>query len=147
MSRPANPNAMQPERPGRTRTAPPQLPPKFPFSGRYRAYTLFDWTGLIYLLLGFLALRVVWALGSGEPAWNHVIRDFEHPLYIAFHVLSLASLIFAGVRFFRFFPKSQLPRVGPVKPPPQPVILAGLYAAWIGVTVVFSLVLTGVLFQ
>jgi fumarate reductase subunit D len=68
---------MQPKRPGRTRTAPPALPPKFPFSGRYRAYTLFDWTGLIYLLLGFLALRVVWALGSGEAAWNEVIADFE----------------------------------------------------------------------
>jgi fumarate reductase subunit C len=136
---------MQPRRPGPTRTAPPQLPPRFPFSGRYRAYTLFDWTGLVYLLLGFLALRVVWALGSGEAAWNDLISDFEHPLYIAFHVLALASLIFAGVRFFHFFPKAQPPRIGPVKPPPQPVILAGLYAAWIGITVVFSLVLTGVL--
>jgi fumarate reductase subunit C len=134
---------MQPKRPGRTRTAPPQRPPKFPFSGRYRAYTLFDWTGLIYLLLGFLALRVVWALGSGEAAWNDVVADFENPIYIAFHLLALAAVVFAGVRFFGFFPKAQPPRIGPLVPPPQPVILAGLYAAWIGITLIFSLVLSG----
>ena len=138
---------MRPRRPGRTRTAPPQPPPKFPFQGRYRSYTLFDWTGLVYLLLGFLALRVVWALGSGEAAWNEVVADFENPLSIAFHVLALAGVIFAGVRFFRLFPKAQPPRIGPVERPPAPVILGGLYAAWIGVTVVFSLVLSGVLFR
>jgi fumarate reductase subunit C len=138
---------MQPRRPGSTRTAPPQAPPKFPFAGRYRAYTLFDWTGLIYLMLGFLALRIVWALGSGEGAWNVVIEDFENPIYIAFHALALASVIFAGVRFFGFFPKAQPARIGPIKPPSQPLILGGLYAAWIGVTVVFSLVLSGVLLR
>jgi fumarate reductase subunit C len=138
---------MQPKRPGATRTAPPQAPPQFPFAGRYRAYTLFDWTGLIYLMLGFLALRIVWALGSGEGAWNVVIEDFENPLYIVFHALALVSVIFVGVRFFGFFPKAQPPRIGPLKPPPQPVILGGLYAGWIGITIVFSLVLSGVLFR
>ena len=146
-SRPAHPHAMRPKRPARTRTAPPLRPPKFPFSGRYRAYTLFDWTGLVYLLLGFLALRAVWALGSGEAAWNAVIADFENPLSIAFHVLALASVIFAGVRFFRFFPKAQPPRIGPFERLPQPLILGGLYAAWIGITVVFSLVLSGAIFR
>jgi len=48
MARPSHPHAMQPKKPGSTRTAAPQMPPKFPMSGRYRAYTLFDWTGLIY---------------------------------------------------------------------------------------------------
>jgi fumarate reductase subunit C len=135
---------MQPKQPGSTRTAPPQLPAQFPFSGRYRAYTLFDWTGVIYLLLGFMALEVVWALGNGDAAgWNEIMSRFANPLYIAFHVLALASVIFVGVRFFGFFPKAQPPRIGPVKPPPQPVILAGLYGAWIGITVVFSLVLSG----
>jgi len=138
---------MRPKRPGRTRTAPPARPPKFPFSGRYLAYTLFDWTGLVYLLLGFLALRVVWALGSGEAAWNAVLVDFENPLTIAFHVLALASVIFVGVRFFGFFPKAQPPRIGPFKPPPRPVILGGLYAAWVGITVLFSLVLSGAIFR
>jgi len=143
MSRPAHPHAMQPKRPGRTRTAPPQLPPQFPMSGRYRAYTLFDWTGLIYLLLGFMALEIVWAVGSGPAAWAAITARFENPVYIAFHILAFVSVIFVGVRFFRFFPKSQPPRIGPVKPPPQPVILAGLYAAWIGVTAVFAFILSG----
>jgi fumarate reductase subunit C len=123
------------------------MPSKFPMQGRYRAYTLFDWTGLIYLLLGFLALRVVWALGNGEEAWNFVIDQFQNPIYIGFHVLSLISVIFVGVRFFGFFPKSQPPRIGPVKPPPQPVIIAGLYAAWMAVTLVMTLILTGALFR
>jgi len=147
MSRPAHPHAMQPRQPGRTRTAPPQLPPKFPMSGRYRAYTLFDWTGLIYLLLGFMALEVVWALGSGPAAWSALMTRLENPLYIGFHVLALISVIFVGVRFFGFFPKAQPPRIGPLKPPPQPVILGGLYAAWIGITAIFSLILSGVLFK
>jgi fumarate reductase subunit C len=144
MSRPAHPHAMAPKKPGSTRTAPPQLPPKFPMSGRYRAYTLFDWTGLIYLLLGFLALRVVWALGGDEAGWNVLMGELEHPIYIAFHFLCLVAVIFVGVRFFSFFPKAQPPRIGPAKPPPQPVILGGLYAAWIGITVVSALLLAGV---
>ena len=143
MSRPAHPHAMQPRTPGSTRTAPPEMPAKFPLQGRYRAYTLFEWTGLIYLLLGFLALRVVWALGDGEQAWAYVMEQFKSPVYIAFHVLSLVSVIFVGIRFFGFFPKAQPPRIGPLKPPPQPVILAGLYAAWIGITVLTTLLLTG----
>ena len=56
MARNAHPGAMAPHEPGRTRTAPPQLPDKFPMQGRYLAYTLFDMTGVIYLLLGFLIL-------------------------------------------------------------------------------------------
>jgi len=70
-----------------------------------------------------------------------------NPIYVAFHVLALISVIFVGIRFFSFFPKAQPPRIGPVKPPPQPVILGGLYAAWIGITAVFSLILSGALFQ
>ena len=143
MPRASHPHAMQPRKPGSTRTAPPQMPPKFPMQGRYRAYTLFDWTGLIYLLLGFLALRIVWALGNGEEAWNFVMDQFQSPIYIGFHILSLISVIFVGVRFFGFFPKAQPPRIGPLVPPPRPVILAGLYAAWIGITLIFSLVLSG----
>jgi len=143
MTHPAHPHAMQPKQPGRTRTAPPQRPHQFPFSGRYRAYTLFDWTGLVYLLLGFLALEIVWALGNGPEAWSALQARLESPAYIVFHVVSFASVIFVGVRFFRLFPKAQPPRIGPAKPPPAPVILAGLYAAWIGVTAIFAFILAG----
>ena len=137
---------MAPEKPGPTRTAPPNRPPQFPFAGRYRAYTLFDATGVIYLLLGFLALRVVWALGDGGAAWRAVLATFEHPLYLAFHALALVSVIFVGVRFFRLFPKAQPPLLGPVRPPPAPVITVMLYAAWIGVTLLLTAILAGGLF-
>ena len=143
MAGPAHPDAMAPSQPGRTRTAPPRRPDQFPFSGRYRAYTLFDMTGILYLLLGFVALRVVWALGSGEEAWRAALETLQSPLYLGFHLLSLASVIFVGVRFFGLFPKAQPPRIGPAKPPPPPVILTLLYGAWIGFTVVFSLILAG----
>ena len=103
-------------------------------------------TGALYLLLGFLALRVVWALGNGEAAWTAVLESFRHPLYIAFHALALAGVIFVGVRFFRLFPKAQPPQLGPLRPPPAPVITAMLYGAWIGVSVVFSAILAGGLF-
>ena len=142
----AHPHAMAPAKPGKTRTAPPQRPPQFPTQGRYLAYTLFGWTGLVYLLLGFLAIKTVWALGDGPAAWDAQLASFQNPLYLAFHVLALVSVIFVGVRFFSLFPKAQPPRIGPAKPPPQPVFLAGLYALWIGVTVVFSAILAGGLF-
>ena len=143
MARAAHPHAMRSEQPSPTRTAPPVMPHQFPMGGRYRAYTLFDATGLVYLLLGFIAIRVIWALGSGPEAWIDMQRQLSNPLYVAFHALALVSVLFVGVRFFRLFPKAQPPRIGPAKPPPAPVITAGLYGAWIGVTVVFSAILAG----
>jgi len=146
MGRPAHPQAMAPSRPGSTRTAPPELPGQFPFAGRYRGYTLFAWTGVLYLLLGFLVLRVVWALGESPQAFDSVIASFRNPLYIVFHLLALVGVCFVAVRFFWLFPKAQPPRIGPAKPPPQPVILAMLYGLWIGVTLLLSAILAGVLF-
>ena len=70
-------------------------------------------------------------------------EQLRHPLYLAFHALGLVSVLFVGVRFFRLFPKAQPPRIGPAKPPPQPVILGGLYAAWLGVTLLMAAILSG----
>jgi fumarate reductase subunit C len=137
---------MQPARAGRTRTAPPALPDKFPFAGRYLAYTLFDLTGFVYLVVGFGILRVVWALGSGPEAWQALRDRNASPGLIAFHLFALACVAFVGVRFFRLFPKAQPPRIGPLKPPPGRVIHAMLYAVWLGVTLVFATILAGGLF-
>jgi len=146
MSRNAHPHAMAPSKPGRTRTAPPQLPDQFPFGGRYLAYTLFDLTGILYVVLGLLALCAVWSLGSGEADWNAVLERNRNLFSVGFHGIALVGLIFVGIRFFGFFPKAQPPHVGPLKPPPKPVILVGLYALWIGVTVCLSIVLAGGVF-
>ena len=146
MARAAHPDAMKPSGPERTRTAPPMAPDEFPFAGRYRLYTLFDWTGIVYLLLGFLALRTVWALGSGEAAWRALQSQLANPLYLGFHAFSLVVVIFVGVRFFRLFPKAQPARIGPLKPPPGPILHAMLYAAWIGVAGGLAIVLAGGIF-
>ena len=146
MAGPAHPQAMQPSSPGRTRTAPPQRPDAWPSSPRTRLYLLFGATGFFYLLAGMVALRVVWALGEGPDAWALLVASLAHPLYIIFHVISLASVIFVGIHFFSLFPKSQPARIGPLKPPPGPVILVGLYVAWVGVTLLYSAILAGELF-
>jgi len=142
----AHPHAMQPARPGPTRTAPPRMPAEFPMRGRYAAYVLFDATGLVYFVLGLLALRLVWALGSGEAAWSQALAGLHHPFTLAFHVFALVCLLLAGKRFFRLFPKAQPPTIGPAKPPPGPVIHATLYAVWAGVTVVLCAILAGGIF-
>ena len=142
----AHPHAMAPAKPGRTRTAPPQRPPHFPSQGRYRTYTIFGWTGVIYLLLGFLGIKTIWALGNGAAAWDAQLASFQHPIYLAFHALALVTVIFVGVRFFSLFPKAQPPRIGPLKPPPAPVILGMVYGLWVGVTLVFGAILSGGLF-
>jgi len=146
MAGPAHPDAMAPTRPGPTRTAPPQMPSSWWSAPRIRTYLLFDATGVMYLLLGFAALEVVWALGAGPEAWDAMMQMLANPLFIAFHALGLVSVIFVGVRFFSFFPKAQPPRIGPAKPPPAPVILGGLYAAWIGLTLIFAGILAGGIF-
>lgn len=146
MARAAHPDAMKPHQTGRTRTAPPMAPAQFPFAGRYRAYTLFDTTGVLYLLMGFVALRVVWALGDGPAAWRDVQADLANPLYVAFHLLCLVALVFVGVRFFRLFPKAQPARIGPIKRPPQPILHAGLYVAWIAVSGALAFILAGGMF-
>jgi fumarate reductase subunit C len=144
MARPADPHAMQPSRPGSTRTAPPQVPDDFWTRPRMLTYLLFDATGIVYLLVGFVVLRVAWALGAGESAWNSLLLGFSHPAYLVFHLIALLSALFVGVRFFRLFPKSQPAHIGPAKPPPRPVLHAMLYAAWIGITVAMVAVLGGV---
>lgn len=143
MARAVHSHAMTPSRPGRTRTAPPQAPSGWYTQPRMLRYLLFDATGIVYLLVAFVALRAVWALGSGEQAWAELMRQLSHPLYVIFHGLALVCVAFVAVRFFRLFPKSQPAHIGPVKPPPQLVILAGLYAAWIGVTLAVTAVLAG----
>jgi len=144
MARYADPHAMAPSKPGRTRTAPPQLPDDFWTRSRMLTYLLFDATGIVYLLVGLVVLRVAWALGSGEAAWNALMAEFAHPGYVVFHLLALVSALFVGVRFFRLFPKAQPAHIGPAKPPPRPILHAMLYAAWLGVTVVLLAILGGV---
>ena len=146
MAGPAHPKAMTPKVPGKTRTAPPQMPASWWSHPRIRTYLLFDSTGIIYLLLGLVALRVVWALGTGPEAWDATIASLGSPLYVAFHVLGLVSVIFVGDRFFRLFPKAQPPRIGPFKPPPLTVIHIGLYVAWVVVAVLFGAILAGGIF-
>ena len=146
MAGPAHPHAMAPAKPGSTRTAPPQMPSSWWSHPRIRTYLLFDATGIIYLLLGFVALRVVWALGAGPEVWDATIASLRNPIYVAFHALGLVSVIFVGVRFFRLFPKAQPPRIGPAKPPPQRVILVMMYVAWAAVTLLFGAILAGGIF-
>ena len=146
MARASHPDAMRPSRPDRTRTARPSMPPGFPFSGRYAAYTLFDLTGVFYLLAGFVALRAVWSLGSGEASWQELMGQFGNPLYVAFHALTLACVVFVGTRFFRLFPKAQPPRSGLLRPPPAPVITGLLYLAWLGVAGAMTAILAGGIF-
>lgn len=107
-------------------------------------YLLFDATGVVYLLVGFVALRAVWALRDGEAAWRALLEEFAHPLYLLFHLVALVSVLYVGVRFFRLFPKAQPPRIGILKPPPRPAIQAGLYAAWAAVTLAGLVVLGGI---
>ena len=146
MARAAHPDAMKPRTPGRTRTAPPLMPDGFPTRGRYLPYVLFDATGIIYMLVGLAALRIVWDLGSGPATWSVVQEQLRHPLYVAFHLVSLVSVIFVGVRFFRLFPKAQPPKIGPLTPPPGPAIQGMLYAVWIGVAGAMTVILAGGIF-
>ena len=142
----AHPNAMAPNTPGATRTAPPMQPSSWKTSTRMKQYSRFGMTGWIYLLASLSAIEVVYALGSGPVAYAEMQALLKNPLVVLFHAVSLFSVGYVLVRFFELFPKAQPARIGPVKPPPQAVITAVLYAAWIGITAALSAVLAGGVF-
>ncbi len=145
MPRPAHPDAMQPSRPGRTRTAAPVMPPRFPSGGRYRSYIAFGGSAFFFLAMSLLVLRAVWALGSGEPQWRAQLEDYAHPLYVAFHALAAGVFVWCGWRFLiQLFPKSQPPRIGPFPRPPVAVFPPLLGAVWLGTTAITVAVLWGV---
>ena len=108
---------------------------------------------LIWLLFGQgiligTILLTGWVLAVGLLVPLGIAPDgaLENPIYILWNVFALLCVIGVGVRFFRLFPKAQPPRIGPLKPPPGPLIHAGLYAAWLAVTLLFSAILAGGLF-
>jgi fumarate reductase subunit C len=134
---------MAPHRPGKTRTAAPRMPSTWWSTPRMRAYLLFDATGFVYVLVGVLALRLVWALGSGPEEYARAGAALEHPLYIVWNIFALACVIGVAVRFFRLFPKAQPARIGPLKPPPRGLLHAGLYVVWLAVTAGLAFALAG----
>lgn len=145
MARAAHVDAMQPARPGPTRTAPPRMPEKFPARGRYLSYMLFGATSLFYGAVALLVLRLVWSLGSGPGAWAEIEAELAHPLYLAFHALALVVFVWAGWRFLiKLAAKANPPRIGPLRRPPLaafPPLLGGL---WLVASVVAVVVLWGI---
>lgn len=144
MSARARIDSMRPKRPGSTRTAPPRMPDLYPARGRYLPYIAFGSVGLLLLLVGFGILRSVWVLGEHDPAaWRAHLDAYRHPLYILFHLFAMLAIGWFGLRFFRLFPKTQPAKIGPLRPPPEPVLLAGLRTAFVVATLLVALVLGG----
>jgi len=142
----AHPNSMAPKTPGPTRTAPPMQPSSWKTSVRMKQYSRFGMTGWIYILASLSAIEVVYALGSGPEAYAEMQSLLQNPLVVLFHAFTLFSVGYVLVRFFQLFPKAQPARIGPLKPPPEGVLMAMLYVAWIGITVAMSAVLAGGIF-
>ncbi len=145
MARMAHPDSMQPSRPGPTRTAPGRMPDKFPAAGRYASYTAFGATSFFSLAISLLVLRMTWALGEGPEAWTAVIEGFRNPIYVVFHVVALGVFLFVAHRFLiNLSPGAQPPKVGPLRPPPAPLIPFVMGALWVGATAAALAVLWGV---
>jgi fumarate reductase subunit C len=144
MSARARIDSMRPKRPGATRTAPPRMPELYPTRGRYLSYIAFGSCGLLLYLVAFGILRGVWVLGEHDPAaWRAHLDAYRNPAMLLFHLFALLALGWFALRFFRLFPKTQPPRIGPLKPPPGPVLLFGLRVAFAVATLLVALVLGG----
>lgn len=121
MARAAHPDTLRPSGPARTRTAPPVMPDKFPWAGRYRSYILFGACSLAFVISSLVLLRIVWSLGSGPAAWSETLSGLRHPLALAYHAVALVAFLYTGYRFFlKLFAKAQPPRIGPLPSPPPP---------------------------
>ena len=142
----AHPEAMAPRKKGPTRTAPPMMPSSWWSAPRIRIYLLFGATGLVYLLAGFLVLRLAWALGSNPMAWQSAFAGLSNPLYVVFHLILLVSVLGVGIRaFVRMMPKMQ-PRGGPLPVLPPAVVRGAIVGLWAGITLFMVLVLSGAIF-
>jgi fumarate reductase subunit C len=145
MARMAHPQAMQPSKPGSTRTAAAEMPPKFPTGGRYLSYIAFGCTSFFYLLVGLLVLRVVNALAAGPDAWAALQASFQNPIYLAFHVVTFLVLVWAGWRFLiKLSAKAQPKKIGRLRPPPVQAIPPLFGALWLGASALVVIVLWGI---
>ena len=146
MAIPAHVDAMKPREKARTRTAAPMMAGNWwTKSARYRAYVAYAFAGVFFWLQALIFIRGLWALGTGEAAWIRFTEDLQNPLYIGFHVLSLAVLVWYGARtYFKLFTKTQPPKIGPMPRPPLAVFPPLLATVWIGATAALLVVLGGI---
>jgi fumarate reductase subunit C len=145
MSARARLDAMRPKAPSRTRTADPRPPDQFWTRGNYLGYVAFGSTGVLMILVALGILRAANALGRGEAAWNALMESYSHPLYLWFHAFALAVLTWFALRFFRVFPKTQPPTIGPLRRPPLGLIKVALNGGFVLVSLALALVLGGAL--
>ncbi len=145
MARMAHPQAMQPAKPGPTRTAAARMPQKFPTGGRYLSYIAFGATSFIYLYVALQVLRMVNALASGEAAWNALLESLAHPVYLAFNAFTFLVLVWAGWRFLiKLSAKAQPKKVGPLRPPPAQAVPPLFGALWLAASALVIVVLWGI---
>ncbi len=145
MSQQAHPGAMQPEKPGSTRTAAATMPANFPTGGRYLSYIAFGATSFVYIAASLSVLRAVLALGAGETAWNSLLADHAGPGDLLVHGFMLLVLLWAGWRFLIVLSaKANPPMMGPIRRPPLAVFPPMMGALWLGASVVAIVVLWGI---
>jgi fumarate reductase subunit C len=147
MSARARIDSMKPHSPGRTRTAPPEMPAQYWTRGRYLPYILFGSCGFLIYAVAFEVLHTVWILGNHDPAaWQAHLDSHRHPLYLLFHFVALVGLTWFGLRFFGLFPKTQPPKIMGAPKPPDLFFTLALNGAFVAATIAIVLVLGGAIF-
>jgi len=146
MSGRARLDAMRPHKPGSTRTADPRPPDQFPTRGNYLGYLSFGAAAGLLMLVGCGILRAVWTLGEHDPArWQAVVDSYKTPAMLVLHLFLLAAIVWFALRFFRVFPKTQPPMIGPFKRPPDAFFAVAFGVAFTLATAIASLILGGAL--
>lgn len=144
MSSPANPQAMVPKAPQKTRTAPPTMPEGW-WAGQPRLlrYVLFGASGFIYFFAGMMVLYLACALSRGPEEWQKALECFQSTPSRVYHALALLGFIWVGLRFFSFFGPAQPRKIGPLKPPPDALFYVVFYAGMIVVNLGLAALLWG----
>ena len=136
-------DAMRPKTAGATRTSDPRPPDRFPFGGNYGPYLLFGSCGAFLLITGLLVIEFVWSLAGGEAKYDAFRARIHGGAYQAYFWLALVGLTWFTLRFLGLFPKTQPFRMGPIKRPPVPLMLAGLYGAFVVLNLLVVAILGG----
>jgi fumarate reductase subunit C len=106
---------------------------------RYMAFIARELTSVLVLYSGVLLVATLVAAAHGAEAFEAFLGWLARPWAIALHTFVLAGLLFHTITWLNLAPRALVLRVGGRRVPPR-LVLAGHYAAWIGLSTLLVLV-------
>lgn len=101
-------------------------------------------TSICVAFYSIILLVFVVSLFSGPEAFDRLISILRHPLMIVINIFLLLGLLFHSITWFNLAPKAMVVKLGEKQVPGIFIALLN-YAAWVIISVLLILLVSGVL--